>query len=484
MTIQTMTRHTTGRRLAGIAGAAALTALAACGAQDRLLGADDPDIVSPTAVNSFEGAEGARLGALERWKLTTGGDNTNGRESTWLFGGLLADEWATSSTFVQNDEADQRAIRLDNSTVTTGFRKLHRVRTAVNQAVPAMREFRPNDAQLNQKIAELYLARAFAEMQLASDFCNGIPLSNSATALSVEAIEFGQPLPVSEVFKVAVQSSDSGLAALDTLSDAEAVRVRSALRITKARALLGTNDVAAAAALVTGIPTSYTYQHTFLAASGSNAIWGQATSGRRYLVGDSIEGNARNMLVRNAIPFFSARDPRVPASFTIARRASGAADTTRSQDGLTLSRTTTLWGQETPVDVANGIDARLVEAEAQLKAGNAAGMLATLNALRAAPQRLGTVTTAAAGLPPLADPGTADGRLNLLFREKAFWTFSRGQRLGDLRRLIRFYGRTPDNTFPQGVHYRGGTYGPDVNLPVPQDEIYNPNFKGCLDRNA
>jgi hypothetical protein len=82
------------------------------------------------------------------------------------------------------------------------------------------------------------------------------------------------------------------------------------------------------------------------------------------------------------------------------------------------------------------------------------------------------------------DPGTADARLNLLFREKAFWTFSRGQRLGDLRRLIRQYGRTPANTFPEGEHYRGGTYGPDVNLPVPQDEQNNPNFVQCTNRNA
>ena len=70
--------------------------------------------------------------------LTTGADNTNGPESTWLFGGLLADEWGTASTFVQNDEVDKRAIGSDNSTVTIAFRKLHRVRTAVNQAHPRM----------------------------------------------------------------------------------------------------------------------------------------------------------------------------------------------------------------------------------------------------------------------------------------------------------------------------------------------------------
>ena len=63
----------------------------------------------------------------------------------------------------------------------------------------------------------------------------------------------------------------------------------------------------------------------------------------------------------------------------------------------------------------------------------------------------------------------------MLFREKAFWTFSRGQRLGDLRRLIRDYGRNEANTFPRGQHYRGGPYGVDVNMPVPTDELNNPN---------
>lgn len=405
--------------------------------------------------------------------------------NTWLFGGLLADEWATASTFVQNDEVDEvdeRRTKLDNSTVAFAFRKLERVRTAVNQAMPAVRQYRPTDAQLNQKIAELYLARAFAELQLASDFCNGIPLSNAAKLDGT--IEYGPPLPGAQVFGAAVASADSGLAVLGSATDAESQRVGNALRITKARALLGTAtagsaNYTAAAALVSGVPTSYTYQHTYAAGSGSNALWGQPNSGRRYNVGDSVEGNARNILVQNNLPFFSAKDPRVPAVYTI---STSGKDTTKAQDGLVFSRTTTLWGQETPVDVANGIDARLIEAEAKLQAGDAAGMLSILNALRAAPQKLGTVTTPV--LSALGDPGTNAARVDLLFREKAFWTFSRGQRLGDLRRLIRQYGRTPDTTFPVGPHYRGGTYGSDVNLPVPQQEENNPNFHGCVDRNA
>lgn len=468
----------------------ALAAFGATACSDSLLKTTDPDLITPSDLDTPEGASALRIGALQRWRFATGGDNTNGQESTWLTGGLLADEWGTSSTFVQNDELDERQVKLDNGTVTFDFRKLERVRTAANQAIPSMVKWRPTETV---NIAELYLARGFAEMQLASDFCNGIPLSDAAAATSPTDINFGDPQTVIQVFTTAISSLDSGyklLVGADTASD-----VGRAIKITKARALLGlggTANVAAAAALMNGIPTSFKYQHTYAASSGSNAIWGQPNSGRRYNVGDSLEGNAHDIQVANNLPFFSSKDPRVPSKYTVSTKG----DTTKSQDGLTFSRTTSLWGQETPVDVTNGIDARLIEAEAAFQAGNfggANGTLAILNGLRAASQTLGTVTVAANALPALTDPGTDSARVAQLFREKAFWTFSRGQRLGDLRRLIRQapYGKASggwfdaSNTFPSGVHYRGGTYGTDVNLPVPKDEENNnPKFHGCLDRNA
>ena len=327
-------------------------------------------------------------------------------------------------------------------------------------------------------------------MQLASDFCNGIPLSDAATATSPTDIKFGDPLTVAQVFQVAISTLDSGLA-LATATNDSTVKVARALKVTKARVLLGLGgaaNVAAAAALVAGIPTDSVYTHTYAATSGSNAIWGQARSGRRYNVGDNIEGNAHDIPVANNLNFFSAKDPRVPAAYTI----TNGKDTTKSQDGLLFSRTTTLWGQETPVQVTNGIDARLIEAEAAFQSGNfntaTTGTLAILNALRASPRVVGGGVTVPAFTTTLTDPGTDSARVALLFREKAFWTFSRGQRLGDLRRLARqdpykqWYN--VGNLFPSGTHYRGGTYGTDVNLPVPKDEENNnPKFHGCLDRN-
>jgi hypothetical protein len=89
----------------------------------------------------------------------------------------------------------------------------------------------------------------------------------------------------------------------------------------------------------------------------------------------------------------------------------------------------------------------------------------------------------------LTDPGTKVGRENLLFREKAFWQFGRGHRLGDLRRLIRDYGRAADGSdtggYPIGSHPKGGVFSGDLNLPVgTPEQTGNPNFSGCLDRKA
>ncbi len=454
-------RSTMPRRLrTGLTLAVAMSAAACQTANDEFLQVTDPDIILPAEAATPQAAVAIANGAISTFRSTTGAG-----ESTWLFGGLLADEWSTSSTFIQNDETDQRQIQEFNSSITGMLRNLYRVRTRSNQAITALVALRPDARAL---IAEMYLARGFAEMQLASDFCNGVPIGNG-NALPPED---GIPKSNQELFAIAAASLDSGLTFANG-TDAPSVLMNRSLRVVRARVALARNDYATAGTLVTGIPTAFQYQHTFSATAGTNTIWGQGLSARRYSVGDSLEGNARIILVRNATPFASARDPRLPVTIPTSGAING-------QDGQTYTRTTTMWGQFTAVDVVNGIDARMIEAEVALKAGNVTSWLAIHNALRLAPPKLGEIQPAA--MTALVDPGTEASRVSLHFREKAFWTFSRGQRLGDMRRLIRQYGRTIDNTFPQGVHYKGGNYASDVNLPVVTDERNNPNFKGCTDR--
>jgi hypothetical protein len=442
------------------AGALSLTACQQ--ANDRLLGVTDPDIIFPADLERADGAIALGNGTIGTFRSITGGG-----ESTWLFGGLLADEWSTSSTFIQNDETDQRQIQLINSSVTGMLRNLYRTRTRAYEAIESLRKFSPNSRAL---IAEMYLARGFAEMQLALDFCNGIPIPNNPLS---NPPENGQPKSTTQVFQLAAASLDSGLAFANG-ADAQSVLMNRSIRVVRARVALALGDFSGAGTLVAGLPTSFTYAHTFSLTTSSNTLWGQGLSSRRYSVGDSVEGNSRNIRVTNAIPFASARDPRLPVTIPTSGAING-------QDGQTYTRTTGMWQQLTAVDVVNGVDARMIEAEVALRAGNVTQWLAIHNALRLAPPKLGEIQPVA--MPQLTDPGTDEARVNLHFREKAFWTFSRGQRLGDMRRLIRQYGRTEATVFPQGIHYKGGSYGRDVNLPVTQPEQNNPNFTGCTDRN-
>jgi hypothetical protein len=236
------------------------------------------------------------------------------------------------------------------------------------------------------------------------------------------------------------------------------------------------------------VPTNFAYNVTFVVGSGDNVVWNYTTSNRRYAVSDTVEGNARNLLVRNTIPFLSSGDPRVKGRYVV---SSTGKDTTLGQDGLTYSRVQDRYGRSEPIAIVNGIDARLIEAEAQLPS-NPTGFLATLNALRAGPTPLTSTITIGTGtntLPALVDPGTDAARLDLLFRERAFWTYGRGQRLNDMRRLARAtttlggYGRAATTVFPEGQFHKGGNYGPDVNFPIPQAELNNPEVHtSCIDR--
>jgi hypothetical protein len=450
-------------------GVVIVAAFAGCeSVTDSLLEVTDPDLIQPENARSASGSIAVANGALGRLRNTTAG-----MESTWMFGGLLADEWGTSSTFIQNDEADWRKIQDNNGSVQNQLRRLYQVRTSANQAIELLKEFNATRTAL---IGEMYFARGFAELQLASDFCNGIPLSDGAGA----TIKYTAPKPISDVFAAAIASFDSALL-VATGTDAQSVLIQRASRVGKARAQLGNNQFAAAAQTVAGVPTSFKYQSTFSLTTSENIIWNQGFSAKRYTVSDSLEGNTRNLLIRNVVPFGSAGDPRVPVVDT---KAAG-------QDGGTYVRTTSLYDRLTPIDVVNGLDARLIEAEAALRSGNRAQWLTIINALRTGPDRItsvGTVTLSATALPALADPGSDTAAVTLHFREKAFWTFSRGQRLGDLRRLVRQFGRSPNNVFPVGTHYKTTAYGDDVVLPVTTDETTgNPLLDkqpACINRSA
>jgi hypothetical protein len=88
-------------------------------------------------------------------------------------------------------------------------------------------------------------------------------------------------------------------------------------------------------------------------------------------------------------------------------------------------------------------------------------------------------------LPPLSAPTAAEAQVGLVYRERAFWLYLTGRRLGDLRRLIKNYGRDAETVFPSGRYAAGASYGTATAIPFVLDanSIGNPYItSGCTAR--
>jgi len=432
----------------------------------ELLAPQNPGLVDPSAVGSPTAALALRVGAIGRYKQVQAG------ESIWEYAGTLADEYKNADFSSDRINADQR---LTDAAVSWNYNGVTQSRGFIRDAIKSMKQFNADSSAL---IGELYMELAFFEMTMADNYCNGIPLGHTDNGVSVN----GAPLTIQQVYDSASAHLDTALALSGKGSDAGSVYINRAARVWKARVLIAKDkaNAGAAAALVTAVPTSFVYDMTFSSVSGANGMWTLNNSTARIGVADSFDIIGGNkVVIKNALPFVSANDPRVPV-------ANGDLLTPKvpPEDGVTRPFYLSLLykGQFDPLVLASGVDARLYEAEAKLQANDIAGMMTILNALRAAQPTIGV--TAVPVLPPLATPANATDATSLLFREKAFWTFGRGQRLPDLRRLVRQYGRTDDQVFPTGLYFKGGNYGTDENFPVPSSEQVNPLFTGCLDRKA
>jgi starch-binding outer membrane protein, SusD/RagB family len=439
-----------------LAPLAAAVALSACTATE-LLEVTDPDLINPSDVSSAAGADAVRLGALARFNAATTGD-----ESLLQLGGLFSDEWNNGDSFIARQEIDQRTITRENSFVTAADRVWHRARISSQQALGLLRQFAP--AAPGWQLAEMYLVQAYLENLAADHFCSGITFSEIVDGAEV----YGAPTPTADVYARALAHADSGLA-LITGTTANDLRVRYALQVVKGRVLLNQNQPAAAATAVAGVPNSFQYQQFHAITATSNTFWTLGNIAGRYSVSTG-EG-------QNGLNFATANDPRVPIcqGNDAVCRTIGAVRPNRD-DLSTPFYVQRIWpARESSVAIMIGAEARLIEAEAQLRGGQPAVALNTLNALRA------TVP----GLTPLVDAGTEAARVDQLFRERGFTLFARGTRTGDMRRLIRQYGRTAATVFPTGTWHKGGNYGTDVNFPIPFVETNNPNAGAgiCLDRN-
>jgi len=446
-----------------IAGAVSLTS---CDSND-ILQVTDPDIINPSDVQSAAGATAVRVGAIGRLNSATSGGSTSS-EGLFLLSGLLADEWINGDSFIARQEVDQRVIKTDNSFLTDVDRMLQRARLSAEQAIDLLEEFSPTGPKAD--VAEMYFIQAYVENIIGESYCNGLVFSDVVNG----AEEYGSPITTAAAFARALAHADSGLALITGSSTAD-VKVRNALMVTRGRILMNLSRPVDAALAVAGVPSNYAYLNLHAQTTTDNAFWTYNNIARRYSVSNN-EGT-------NGLNFATAADPRLKVC--------------QGGDAVCVANGTTLKGRDdgtqpvyvqlvfptrdASVAITSGIEARMIEAEAALKASNFPLMISKLNQAR-------TDANIAGLAADLTDPGTTVTRENLVFRERAFWLFGRGYRLGDMRRLIRQYSRPTESVFPTGAWHKAGNYGTDINFPVPQAEQNNPNVPAgnntCIDRNA
>lgn len=442
--------RTAPRPTAALALVSALL-VARCG--EAPLQVQDPDILDPADFRSAAGMAPLRAGAIGDFAQAFAGF-----DGIVVIGGTLADEIRATDSFESRLTVDARSVNEVNPEMEVSYRNLHRAHASANVAIELSGEFQPQPRFLR---GELYALRGFTETLFHETYCDGVPFSRLDGATPV----YGQPSTRAQLLARTLASFDSALALADT-----STRVRWLASIGRARTLLNLGRPAEAAAAVREVPTTYRYQttHSTTSLRQENRIFDAVSQTRRYAVATRDGGNG--------LPFLQTpADPRVPWTQPT------PPVTGFDQRFTNLPRQLKYPGRTAPVTVADGIEARLIEAEGQLALDTPAGrtaMTEILNGLR--------TTAITPALARLAVPTTQAEAIDLLFAERAYWLWLTGHRLGDLRRLVRQYGRDPERTFPSGALPvpRTGNYGRDVNLPIPFEERNNPNFTGCLNRSA
>lgn len=455
-------------------GAAAI--LVSCNL-DKALQVPDPDVVRPDAVSGVAALPVLVAGARADFQVAySGGSGTT--EGQINYAGLFTDEFIQTESFPTRTEVELREITRENPSTSALFLDLSRARAAADRAGRSFIDLDRNGDLGHSTVLNL---AAYTYILFAENYCSGVPFSRLREDFS---LEYGEPQTTVEMLDAAVARFDSAITIATASEDGGADAQLNLARIGKARALLDQGRFADAAATVAQVPTDFQYlvEHSSNSFRQNNGIWDLSNNQGRWGVADEEGGNG--------LPFRSG-DVRIPI------------EPSAGFDGSDMFAQLKYPERETNVVLADGVEARLIEAEAAMRAGSAAQFIAHLNGIRAdagvrlnrdLQQNVPPGSTIDALLPPLTDPGTASGRADLLFQERAYWLYLTSHRLGDLRRLVRQYGRAASTVFPSGSYtspggLRSGTYGSDVNFPIPIEEGNNPNLPanspgGCVDRNA
>jgi hypothetical protein len=443
-----MTQRTRfGSLAAGPIAALSLPALLlVSGCRNELLDVQTPDQIQPGQAANPSGANEQRVAAIGNFATFYAGDVSGSGVGVAVAAGLLSDEMESARGGTEH--LDQRAQNEAVFPVTSPWSFAGQAQTQLIRAIRAMNQYVPAGTTRTSQIAELYGLRGFTYILLGENYCGAVPVSDAN-----DADPKGEVLNNQQLFTRAIQMFDSVQITLGTQVDAT---VQNMAAVGRGRALLDLNQPTQAGAAVASVPTTFSYNIAYSTQTIVNAIYDWMNATLNFAPADREGGVGLN--------FVSANDPRV----TVRRGSNGAPTPRAGQDGVLHFTQTVFTLPNSPVPLATGVEARLIEAEAALRAGDPATYLAKLNEAR----------TTRTGLAPLALPATQRDQENLLFRERGFWFWGTAHRVGDLRRLMKApYSRSQAEVWPTGPYFKGGTFGNQVALKPSQAEQNNPAYQ-------
>lgn len=479
------------RRVGWAAALCGAVLLGAC-SPDRLVRSDPPStVVNPDAINTPSAALALYNGASNIFASMYGGAASSGLDNYIISTGMMTDEFTLGKS--TSEKLDQRSNSLffsGNIESAQGslYSRLQTARATAFQARQGLQKYgAPGSEPL---IARMYAYEAYTIIFLAEYFCNGTPLTQ--TPLEGDAV-YTAGLPTAELYARASALLDTAL----TLAG-DSTAFANLAKVGKGRILLAQGKFADAAAAVADVPQTFVFNVEYR--TGASLV----INGVTYDVENTVTPPppVQSFGVSGSSPFANvdneggngltwSTDPRVVDTTGVAYAG---------PTGVVFF-TMKYRVPNAPIRLADGIEAQLIQAEAEFQADpNGTAWLTRLNTLRA------TCTSASGCAPvpgitgttltPLPDSGTARGRLREILAERAYWMYATGHREGDLRRMLRPpydappYAFTQSDLYPTGAYtnpsYTGATtaYGSDVvAIPSRNEQLYNPKYNGCIDLN-
>lgn len=393
-----------------------------------LLDVSNPTLVRESDIANASGANAKRLNVLDYLAQTV----TRSAFDVGVLTDELTQDVPPEATPNPLDQRNSEGYEAQMGTQDQHLDTWGRVYYQTSIALPAVRAYTP-DSLRGDFLGQLYALRGYSVLQIAEDICPGFPLNDVTPDLQPI---YSHPLTTDSAFAIASSQLDSAIKYAH-----DSTRIVALARIAKGRVLLDQGKFAEAATVVAPVETDVSYDII----PGTNYIFNTlrpgswSNGGFNFAVADRQGGNGESFVTDN--------DARIP----LVAGGRGAADPT-----VTFYKTNKYNNRNAVFSLVSGVEARLIEAEVALHAGDPQ-WLTILNTLRE--------TAISPALPDLVDPGNPEARVDLLYHERAYWLYLTGRRLGDLRRLVKVYGRDPETVFPTGAYPLGGSYGRATSIP-------------------